>query len=45
MTDPEDEGGSPVCFLPLVCPDCGRLSDTEPPTTCAGCGAELPAPE
>ena len=38
---PEDEGGDPVCWLPRVCPACGRLADEEPPTTCPGCGAEL----
>jgi hypothetical protein len=37
----DDEGGDPACWLHRVCPVCGRLADDDPPTTCAGCGAEL----
>jgi hypothetical protein len=36
-----DEGGDPACWLPRVCPGCGRLADEDPPTRCAGCGLEL----
>jgi hypothetical protein len=35
------DGGDPVCWLHRVCPTCGRLADEDPPTRCAGCGAEL----
>lgn len=37
-----DDGGDPVCWLHRVCPDCGRMSDREPPTTCADCGRQIP---
>ena len=38
------EGGEPACLLHQVCPDCGRLAESEPPTTSPGCGrALLPA--
>ncbi|MFW3169763.1 hypothetical protein [Geodermatophilus sp. CPCC 206100] len=39
----EPEGGDPACWLPRVCPACGRLADEDPPTRCAGCGEPLPA--
>lgn len=42
MSEPADEGGSPVCFLPHVCLECGRLATEEEATTCPECGAELP---
>ena len=35
------EGGDPVCWLPRVCPECGRLADEDPPTRCPACGTEL----
>jgi rubrerythrin len=38
--DPADQGGEPVCWLPRVCPECGRLAD-DPPTRCPRCGAEI----
>ncbi len=45
MSEHDDEGGSPVCFLPNVCPACGRLATAEPrPDTCPECGADLPEP-
>ncbi|REF34766.1 hypothetical protein [Thermasporomyces composti] len=31
-------GGEPVCWLPRVCPECGRLAENEPPTRCENCG-------
>ena len=40
-----DEGGDPVCWLNRVCPDCGLLTDEEPPLTCPRCGATIPAPD
>jgi predicted Zn-ribbon and HTH transcriptional regulator len=39
----EDRGGDPVCWLPRVCPRCGAMTDTEPPTTCPQCGSDIPA--
>lgn len=36
--EPEDVGGDPACWLPRVCPACGRLADEDPPTRCPGCG-------
>ena len=41
QVDVADLGGEPVCWLPRVCPECGRLSEREPPTTCAQCGTEI----
>lgn len=38
---PVEEGGDPACWLPRVCPDCGRLADEDPPTRCAACGAAI----
>ncbi|MGY1839477.1 MULTISPECIES: hypothetical protein [unclassified Modestobacter] len=40
----EPEGGDPVCWLELVCPECGRLADDRPSVRCRQCGAELPVP-
>jgi hypothetical protein len=37
------EGGDPACWLPRVCPTCGRLADEDPPTTCPACGGEIAA--
>ena len=34
-------GGEPACLLHQVCPDCGRLAESEPPTTCPGCGRRI----
>jgi hypothetical protein len=39
---PEPDGGDPACWLPRVCPACGRLADEDPPTTCPACGAGIP---
>jgi uncharacterized protein YeaO (DUF488 family) len=39
----EDRGGDSVCWLPRVCPRCGAMTDTEPPTTCPQCGSDIPA--
>jgi rubrerythrin len=38
-----DLGGDPVCWLHLVCPECGRLTSAEGdgnPGACPECGAE-----
>lgn len=39
--DSTPEGGESVCWLDRVCPECGRLADTAPPTVCARCGSPL----
>ncbi|HEY4005502.1 MAG TPA: hypothetical protein VGM60_10005 [Pseudonocardia sp.] len=36
-----DLGGDPVCWLHLVCPECGRFAPESAGEVCAGCGAEL----
>jgi hypothetical protein len=36
-----NEGGDAACWLPRVCPSCGRLADSDPPTVCAYCGTEI----
>jgi hypothetical protein len=41
----DEEGGDPACWLGRVCPECGLLAEEPPPTVCARCGAELPAPD
>jgi hypothetical protein len=33
----DDEGGDSVCWLHLLCPQCGALVDEDPPTACARC--------
>ena len=43
------EGGDAVCWLALVCPECGAMPTEEPadgsPDRCWRCGAPLPAGE
>jgi rubrerythrin len=34
--------GDPACLLRRVCQACGAVADTDPPTVCPQCGAELP---
>ncbi len=41
----EAMGGEPACMLDRVCPECGRLADATPPTTCARCGARVGDPD
>lgn len=41
----EPMGGEPACMLDRVCPECGRLADTAPPTTCGRCGATVGDPD
>lgn len=45
MTDDEDRdeepGGDPVCWLPRVCQECGRLNEAERPEVCEACGARF----
>jgi hypothetical protein len=37
-----DEAGDAACWMSRVCPSCGRLADSDPPTECAYCGTEIP---
>jgi hypothetical protein len=37
-----DEGGDPVCWAHLVCPECGLLNATRNPRRCEGCGNTFP---
>jgi uncharacterized protein YeaO (DUF488 family) len=38
-----ERGGDPACWLSQVCPRCGTMTGTKPPTTCPHCHAEIPA--
>jgi hypothetical protein len=35
--------GDSVCWLRLVCPECGTIAETEPPAKCPQCGALIEA--
>jgi hypothetical protein len=39
--DPEDRPGDPACLLPRVCPACGAVAESDPPTTCPQGGSEI----
>ena len=39
----EDRPGDPACLLRRVCPECGGVADTDPPTVCPQCHTEMPA--
>jgi rubrerythrin len=39
---PEERPGDAACWLRRVCPRCGTLADTDPPTVCPACHAEMP---
>lgn len=41
--EPEDRPGDSVCWLRLVCPECGTIAEAEPPTDCPQCGARIEA--
>jgi rubrerythrin len=34
--------GDPACLLRRVCQACGAVAESDPPTVCPQCGAELP---
>jgi hypothetical protein len=36
-----DEGGETACWLPRVCPSCGQLADSDPPTKCRNCDTQI----
>jgi quercetin dioxygenase-like cupin family protein len=37
-----EEGGEAACLLPLVCPECGRVSADAHPAYCSQCGERWP---
>lgn len=39
---PKEEGGDPACWQKRVCPNCGTLAGTDPPTICLECRQEIP---
>jgi uncharacterized protein YeaO (DUF488 family) len=42
MSEAEERGGDPVCWLPRVCQQCGSMADADPPTICPVCHAAMP---
>lgn len=42
VSEPQERGGDPVCWLPRVCRQCGSMADADPPTTCPACHAAMP---
>ncbi|WP_433340962.1 cupin domain-containing protein [Streptomyces sp. CA-253872] len=40
--DAAGEGGEAACLLPLVCPECGRVSADTRPVFCSQCGERWP---
>jgi rubrerythrin len=38
----QDRPGDPPCLLRRVCPACGSVAETDPPTTCPRCHAQMP---
>jgi uncharacterized protein YeaO (DUF488 family) len=38
-----ERGGDAPCWLNRVCPECGSITDDEPPTRCPNCRAAVPA--
>jgi rubrerythrin len=39
----DDRPGDSVCWLRLVCPECGAMAESEPPVDCPQCGARIEA--
>jgi hypothetical protein len=39
----QDAPGDPACWLRRVCPQCGAMAASDPPTTCPRCDAAMPA--
>jgi|HubBroStandDraft_5_1064220.scaffolds.fasta_scaffold12526_5 rubrerythrin len=37
----DDRPGDAVCWLHLVCAECGTMAEAEPPTDCPQCGARI----
>jgi rubrerythrin len=42
---PESQGGDPVCWAHLLCPECGAIPDRANPERCPRCGAPWPSAE
>ena len=42
-TWPDDRPGDSVCWLRLVCQECGAMAEAEPPVDCPQCGARIEA--
>jgi RNA polymerase subunit RPABC4/transcription elongation factor Spt4 len=40
---PEEEGGDPVCWAHLACPECGAMPEEPDAETCPRCGTPLEA--
>jgi rubrerythrin len=40
-TEAAELPGDSVCWLRLVCAECGAMAESEPPTNCPQCGAPL----
>jgi rubrerythrin len=39
--DPDAGGGDPACWLHRICPECGAVLSSAPPTVCPRCGADV----
>jgi rubrerythrin len=39
----DDLPGDPACLLRRVCQQCGAVADSDPPTTCPQCRADMRA--
>lgn len=37
--DPEELPGDSVCWLRMVCPECGAMAEGDPALNCPQCGA------
>ena len=40
----EARPGDSVCWLRLICHECGTMAEAEPPADCPRCGARIEAP-
>ncbi len=43
ITETTELPGDSVCWLRLVCTECGAMAESEPLTNCPQCGAQLRA--
>lgn len=39
VADPEEMPGDSVCWLRMVCPECGAMAEGDPAANCPQCGA------
>lgn len=42
VSDETELPGDAACLLRRVCQNCGSVADTDPPTTCPQCHADMP---